>query len=87
MSSRWVSQLSGVFVSPNERDAGMLASAETIDVVADALESHGKPLSVVDPVGSKFHPVALWSRFLRQRSMQIDILVLKLLPNAMTDEN
>ena len=59
MSSRWVSRLSGVLVSLNERVTGMLASAETIDVVADALESHGKPLSVVDPVGTNFHPVAL----------------------------
>ena len=29
---------------------GMLASAETVDAVADALRSHGKPLTVVDPV-------------------------------------
>ncbi|KAG6997542.1 hypothetical protein G7Y79_00040g077070 [Physcia stellaris] len=29
---------------------GMLASAETIDVVADALERHGKPVTVIDPV-------------------------------------
>ncbi|KAI4196924.1 MAG: hypothetical protein LQ350_006237 [Teloschistes chrysophthalmus] len=29
---------------------GMLASAETINIVADALERHGKPLCVLDPV-------------------------------------
>ena len=29
---------------------GMLASAETVDVVADALRRHGSPLSVMDPV-------------------------------------
>ncbi|KAL8785280.1 MAG: hypothetical protein Q9195_008699 [Heterodermia aff. obscurata] len=31
---------------------GMLASAETIDIVADALERHGRPISVIDPHSS-----------------------------------
>lgn len=35
---------------------GMLASAETIDVVADALERHGRPLCVLDPVAISSHP-------------------------------
>ena len=59
MLSRWVSQFSRVLVSPSKRVTGMLASAETIDVVADAMESHGSPISVVDPVSTNFHPVAL----------------------------
>ncbi len=29
---------------------GMLASAETVDAVADALRRHGRPITVVDPV-------------------------------------
>lgn len=29
---------------------GMLASASTVDAVADALEKHGRPITVVDPV-------------------------------------
>ena len=32
----------------------MLASAETIDVVADALERHGRPISVIDPVSVSY---------------------------------
>ena len=32
----------------------MLASAETIGVVADALRRHGKPVTVIDPVGAAF---------------------------------
>ena len=34
----------------------MLASAETIDVVADALETHGRPTSVIDPVRAVSKP-------------------------------
>ena len=40
--------------------AGMLASAETIDVVADALERHGKPFSVIDPVSTFFMDICNW---------------------------
>jgi hydroxymethylpyrimidine kinase/phosphomethylpyrimidine kinase len=29
---------------------GMLASAETVDAIADALRRHGRPITVVDPV-------------------------------------
>ena len=54
MLSRWVSQIPEVLVSPNKRVVGMLASAETIDVLADALQCHGRPVSVVDPVSTKF---------------------------------
>lgn len=41
-------------ISLSQQLAGMLASAETIDVVADALERHGRPVSVIDPVRVSF---------------------------------
>ena len=28
----------------------MLASAETVDLVAEALEMHGHPIAIIDPV-------------------------------------
>ena len=28
----------------------MLASISTVEVIAEALESHGRPISVIDPV-------------------------------------
>ena len=28
----------------------MLASASTVEIIAEALESHGRPIAVVDPV-------------------------------------
>ncbi|KAA6412830.1 MAG: thiamine biosynthesis (Thi-4) [Lasallia pustulata] len=65
---------------------GMLASAETVDVVADALRRHGSPLSVIDPVMVSTTGAQLLSkdavRSLRERMLPLATVLTPNVPEA-----
>lgn len=58
MLSNWVrALLLLIFLPTTDRVTGMLSSAETIDVIAEALTVHQVPAVVLDPVA---FPYVTW---------------------------